>query len=66
MVNAPRRVEVPKKTTHTPSVVKRVRVVQNRKDNSPNKRPRKEKTRHLQKTVNVSRPRVDIHLVDIL
>jgi hypothetical protein len=37
MVNAPRRVEVPKKITQTPSVVKRVRVVQNRKDNSPNK-----------------------------
>jgi hypothetical protein len=45
--------------------VKRVRVAQTKKDNAPNKRPRKEKTRPLQKTVNVSQPVVDRYLVDI-
>jgi hypothetical protein len=56
---------VPTKTTHVPSAVKRGRVAQIKKDNAPNKRPRKEKIRHLQKTVNVSQPVVDRHLVDI-
>jgi hypothetical protein len=65
MVNAPERVEVPKKMTQAPSVVKRGRVAQTIKDNAPNKRPRKEKTRPLQKIVNVSQPMVDRHLVDI-
>jgi hypothetical protein len=65
MVNAPERVEVPKKTTQAPSVVKRGRVAQTKKDNTPNKRPRKEKTRPLQKTVNVNQSMVDRHLVDI-
>jgi hypothetical protein len=64
-VNAPERVEVPKKTTQAPSVVKRGRVVRTEKDTTPNKRPRKEKMRPLQKIVNVSQPGVDIHLVDI-
>jgi hypothetical protein len=64
-VNAPERVEVPKKTTQTPSVVKRVRVAATEKDNAPNKRSRKEKMRHLQKIVNMSQPVVDRHLVDI-
>jgi hypothetical protein len=58
-------VEVPKKTTQAPSVVKRGRVAQTKKDNTPNKRPRKEKMMPLQKTVNVSQPLVDRHLVDI-
>jgi hypothetical protein len=64
VVNAPERVDVPKKTTRAPSVVKRERVAQTKKDNTPNKRPRKERTRPLQKTVNVSQPRVNRHLVD--
>jgi hypothetical protein len=54
VINAPERVEIPKKTTQTPSVVKKRRVAQTKKDKAPNKHPRKEKTRHLQKTVNVS------------
>jgi hypothetical protein len=65
MVNAPERVEVPKKTTRASSVVKRGRVAETKKDNTPNKRPRKEKTRPLQKTVNVTPHVVDRHLVDI-
>jgi hypothetical protein len=48
VVNAPKRVEVPKKTTQTPSVVKRGRVTTTKRDNAPNKRPRKEKTLPLQ------------------
>jgi hypothetical protein len=48
-----------------PSIVKRGRVAQTKNDNAPNKRPRKEKTRPLQKTVNVSQLVVDKHLVDI-
>jgi hypothetical protein len=40
-VNAPERVEIPKKTTQASSVVKRVRVAQTKKDNAPNKRPKK-------------------------
>jgi hypothetical protein len=47
MVNAPERVEVPKKPTQTPSVVKRGRVAQTKKDNAPNKRRIKEKMRPL-------------------
>jgi hypothetical protein len=46
-VNAPKRVEVPKKTTQAPSIVKRERVAQTKKDNAPNKHPRKEKMRPL-------------------
>jgi hypothetical protein len=58
-------VEVPKKTTHAPSVVKRGKVAQTKKDKAPNKRPRKGRRMPLQKIVNVSQPRVDRHLVDI-
>jgi hypothetical protein len=58
-------VELAKKTTHAIFVVKRGRVAQTKNDKAPNKRPRKEKTRPLQKTVNVSQPWVDRHLVDI-
>jgi hypothetical protein len=58
-------VEVAKKTTHTPSIVKKGRVAQNKKDKSPNKCARKEKSSLLQKIVNVSQSRVDRHLLDI-
>jgi hypothetical protein len=58
-------VEVSKKTTQAPSVVKRWRVAQIKKDNTPNKRPRKEKMRPLQKIVNVNQPVVERHLVNI-
>jgi hypothetical protein len=54
-----------KGATKSRSVVKRGRVDQTKKDNTPNKCSRKEKTRHLQKTVNMSQPRVDRHLVNI-
>jgi hypothetical protein len=64
-VNAPERVEIPKKTTQAPSVVKRGRVVQTKKNSAPNKRPRREKMRPLQKIVNVSQPVVNRHHVDI-
>jgi hypothetical protein len=64
-VNTLESVEVPKKTTQAPSVVKRGSVAQTKKDNAPNKRPRKEKMMHLQKTVNVSQLVVDIYLVNI-
>jgi hypothetical protein len=57
-------VEVPKKITQAPSVVKRRRVDTTKRDNAPHKRPRKDKTMHLQKTVNVSKSVVDRHLVD--
>jgi hypothetical protein len=63
-VNAPERVEVPKKITQPP-VVKRGRVAQTKKDNTPNKHPRKEKTKPLQKIVNVSQPVVDRQLMNI-
>jgi hypothetical protein len=65
IVNAPERVDVPKKTTQAPFAVKRGRVAQAKKDNAPNKRPRKENTRPLQKTVIMSQQVVDRHLVDI-
>jgi hypothetical protein len=65
MVNTPERVKITKKTTHAPSVVKRGRASQTKKDNASNKHPGKGKTRHLQKTVNVSQPVVDRHIVDI-
>jgi hypothetical protein len=52
--NAPERVEVPKKTTHAPSIVKRGRGATTKRDNAPNKHSRKENTRSLQKTMNVS------------
>jgi hypothetical protein len=61
-VNAPERVEVLKKTTQAPSIVKWGRATQSKKDNAPNKHPRKEKTRPLQKIVNVT----DLWLIDTL
>jgi hypothetical protein len=59
-------VKVTKKTTQTLFVVKREMVAATKKDNPPNKHPRKEKTRPFQKTMNVSQTVVDRHLVDIL
>jgi hypothetical protein len=44
-VNAPERVEVPKKTTPTPSTKKRGRTETTRKDTTSKKRLRKEKTK---------------------
>jgi hypothetical protein len=64
VINAPEREDVPKKINQAPSVVKRGRVAQTKKDNTPNKFPRKEKMRPLQKTMNVSQPMVDRHHVD--
>jgi hypothetical protein len=65
VVNVHERVEVSKKTTHAPSVVKRGRVATTKRDNAPNKHPRREKMRPLQKRVNVSQPVANRHLVDI-
>jgi hypothetical protein len=58
-------VEVPKKTTQAPSIVRRGMVAQTKKDTTRNKHPIKEKMRLLQKIVNVSKPVVDRHLMDI-
>jgi hypothetical protein len=52
------------KTTQASSVVKRGRVAQTKKDNTPNKHPRKEKTRPLKK-IDVSQLVVDRHLMNI-
>jgi hypothetical protein len=57
-------VEITKKITQAPFVVKRGRVATIKRDNTPNKRPKKEKMRHLKKTVNVNQHVVDRHLVD--
>jgi hypothetical protein len=57
--------EVPKKTIQTSSIMKRGRATITKKDNASSKRYRKEKTRYLQKAVNVGQPMVDRHLVDI-
>jgi hypothetical protein len=57
-------VEVSKKTTQSPSIIKRRRVATTKQDNTHSKRPRKENTRLLQKIVNVSQPVVNIHPVD--
>jgi hypothetical protein len=65
VVNAPERMEVPNKTIQVPSVIKRGRAAITKKDNTSNKHPRKEKMTSLQKTVNVSQPVIDRHLMDI-
>jgi hypothetical protein len=57
--------EVSKKTIQAPSVMNWGRATITKKDNASSKHPRKEKTRPLQKTVNVGQPMVDRHLVDI-
>jgi hypothetical protein len=59
IINAPERIEVPKKTTQALYVVNRGRVATTKRDNAPNNRPRKKKTRPLQKIVNVSQPVVE-------
>jgi hypothetical protein len=59
------RVEVSKKPTQTPSTMKRRKAAMTKKDNTLNKRPRKEKTRALRKTINVSQPVVECHHVDL-
>jgi hypothetical protein len=43
-VNTPKRVEVSKKTAHSPSIIKRRRVATTKQDNTHSKRPRKENT----------------------
>jgi hypothetical protein len=58
-VNVFERVEVSRKTTQATSATKRVRTAIAMKDNTLNKRPRKEKTRALRKTVKVSQPVVE-------
>jgi hypothetical protein len=58
-------VEVTKKTTQAPSVVKRGRVAQTKKDNAPNKCTKKEKMMPFQKTVNVNQHVIDRHLMNI-
>jgi hypothetical protein len=63
-INTLKRVEIPKKTTQTSYVVKRGRIATTKRDNAPNKLPRKEKIRHPQKIVNVSQSVVYRHLVD--
>jgi hypothetical protein len=59
------RVELPKKTTQAPSIMKRWRVATTKKDITLCKQPRKEKTRALQKTMNVSQHVVERYRVDI-
>jgi hypothetical protein len=58
-------VEVPKKVIHTPSIVKRGRVAQTKKDKARSKHLRKEKMKPLQKIVNMRRTKIDRHLVNI-
>jgi hypothetical protein len=65
VLNASERMEVPRKIIQAPSVMKRGRVATTKKDNASNKRPRKEKTRPLQKIVNASQPVVHRHIMDI-
>jgi hypothetical protein len=64
VINATERMEVPNKIIQTPSIMKRGTTII-KKDNTSNKRTRKEKTISLQKIVNVDQPVVDRHLVDI-
>jgi hypothetical protein len=61
MVNAPERVEVPKKTTPSPSTKKSGRAETTRKDTASEKRPRKEKINAPRKSKKVIRPEVERH-----
>jgi hypothetical protein len=61
LVNAPERVEVPKKTTQAPSIKKRGRTETTRKDTASEKRPRKEKTKAPRKSKKVILPKVEQH-----
>jgi hypothetical protein len=54
VVNVPERVEIPKKTTQALSTLKRGSATTTKKDNASDKQPRKEKTKTLQKTVNIN------------
>jgi hypothetical protein len=54
-------VEVPKKTTPTPSTKKMGRAETTRKDNTLEKRPRKEKTKAPRKSKKVIQPEVERH-----
>jgi hypothetical protein len=58
-VNAPERVEVPKKTTPAPSTKKRGRAETITKDTALEKRPRKEKSKAPRKSKNVIQPEVE-------
>jgi hypothetical protein len=60
-VNAHEQVEVPKKTTLTPSVKKRGRTETTRKDTASEKRPRKEKSKAPKKSKNVAQSEVEQH-----
>jgi hypothetical protein len=64
VVNAFVRVEVTKKITRAPFVIKRGRFATTKRDNAPNKRLRKEKMRPLQKIVNASQLVFDRHLLN--
>jgi hypothetical protein len=59
VVNAPERVEVPKKITPAPSIKKRGRTETTRKDTALEKRPRKEKSKAPIKFKNVIQPEVE-------
>jgi hypothetical protein len=61
VLNAPERVEVPKKTTPPPSIKKRVRAEITRKDTALEKRPRTEKSKAPTKFKNVIQPGVEQH-----
>jgi hypothetical protein len=60
-VNALKRVDVPKKTTLSPSIKKRGRAEIIRKDNASKKRPRKEKSKAPRKFKTVVQPDVEQH-----
>jgi hypothetical protein len=64
VVNAPERVEVPKKTSLTPSTKKRGRAETNRKDIASEKRPRKEKSKAPKKSKNVVQLEVEVHYLN--
>jgi hypothetical protein len=61
VVNAPERVDVPKKTTLTPSTKKSERAEGNRKDIALEKRLRKEKSKAPRKSKNVVQSEVEQH-----
>jgi hypothetical protein len=63
-VNAPSRVEVPRKTIQPSSQLKRGRAA--KQDNASTKRQRKERNIQSSKSVNESQPSVDGHRVDIV
>jgi hypothetical protein len=61
VVNAPKLVKVPNKTTLTHSTKKRERVETTRKDTASEKRPRKEKSKTPRKSKNVVQQDVEQH-----